>query len=124
VSPYPLQSQTIANNFLISNTNLKMQDITVQELKQKLDNKEEFLFIDVREAYEYEEFNLGAKLIPLGSLMGALNDLEPYKNEEIVIHCRSGARSGSAKEALSQLGFTKVRNVLGGVMDWQRNFPG
>jgi rhodanese-related sulfurtransferase len=101
-----------------------MQDITVQELKLKLDNKDEFVFIDVREPYEYEEFNLGAKLIPLGSLMGALNDLEPFRDQEIVIHCRSGMRSGNAKETLSQLGFTKVRNLLGGVLDWQRNYPG
>lgn len=97
-----------------------MNDITVEELKQKMDAMEAFIFIDVREPYEYEEFNLGAKLIPLGNLVGALNELEPYKNEEIVIHCRSGARSGSAKITLSQLGFTKVRNLLGGVLEWQR----
>jgi rhodanese-related sulfurtransferase len=100
-----------------------MQDITVEELKTKLDKKEDFIFIDVREPFEYEEFNLGAKLIPLGNLLGALNDLEPYKNEEIVIHCRSGARSGSAKITLSELGFTKVRNLLGGVIEWNRQFP-
>ena len=97
-----------------------MNDITVEELKQKMDDMEAFIFIDVREPYEYEEFNLGAKLIPLGNLVGELNELEPYKNEEIVIHCRSGARSGSAKITLSQLGFTKVRNLLGGVLEWQR----
>jgi rhodanese-related sulfurtransferase len=99
-----------------------MNDITVEELKSKLDNNEQFVFIDVREPYEYEEFNLGARLIPLGSLLGALNDLEPYRNEEIIIHCRSGARSAAAKETLSQLGYSKVRNLLGGVLDWQRKF--
>jgi rhodanese-related sulfurtransferase len=97
-----------------------MNDITVEELKQKFDNKEKFVFIDVREPYEYEEFNLGAKLIPLGGLPAAIQELEPYKDEEIVIHCRSGARSGSAKTTLSLLGFTKVRNLLGGVLEWQR----
>ncbi|MBK9255030.1 MAG: rhodanese-like domain-containing protein [Saprospiraceae bacterium] len=99
-----------------------MQDITVEELKEKLDKNENFVFIDVREPYEYEEFNLGARLIPLGSLIGALNDLEPHRHDEIVIHCRSGARSGAAKETLTQLGFTKVRNLIGGVLDWQRKF--
>jgi len=64
-------------------------DITVQELKEKLDKKEEFIFIDVREAHEYEEFNLGAKLIPLGNVTGAIGDYEANKNDEIVIHCRS-----------------------------------
>ena len=97
-----------------------MIDITTEELKQKLDNKEDFVFIDVREQYEYDEFNLGAKLIPLGTLPGALNDLEQYKEKEIVIHCRSGARSGNAKNFLAQMGFKNVRNLLGGVLRWQQ----
>ena len=97
-----------------------MDDITVEELKTKLDKGENFVFLDVREPSEYEEFNLGAKLIPLGNLLGALNELEQHKSDEIVIHCRSGARSGNAKITLSQLGFTKVRNLLGGVLEWQR----
>jgi rhodanese-related sulfurtransferase len=100
-----------------------MNDITVEELKVKLDNKQDFLFIDVREPYEYEEFNLNAKLIPLGSLIANLDELEDYKEKEIVIHCRSGQRSGAAKETLMQLGYTKVRNLLGGVLDWQAKFP-
>lgn len=99
-----------------------MTDITVQELKQKLDAKEDFVFIDVREPYEYEEFNLGAKLIPLGSIPGALNELEPHKNDEIVVHCRSGARSGKAKAFLQQMGYTKVRNLTGGVLAWAEAF--
>ena len=97
-----------------------MEDITIEELKSKLDKGDSFVFIDVREPHEYEEFNLGAKLIPLGNLMASLDELEPHKNEEIIIHCRSGARSGNAKNALTQLGFTKARNVLGGVLEWQR----
>ena len=94
-------------------------DITVQELKQKLDNKEDFIFIDVREQYEYDEFNLGAKLIPLGSLPGSLNDLEQHKEDEIIIHCRSGARSGNAKQFLTEMGYKNVRNLLGGVLRWK-----
>jgi rhodanese-related sulfurtransferase len=97
-----------------------MQDITIEELKSKMDNSENFVFLDVREPFEYEEFNLGAKLIPLGTLMSSLDELEPHKNDEIIIHCRSGARSGTAKNSLTQLGYTKVRNVLGGVLEWQR----
>ena len=100
-----------------------MKDITVEELKLKLDNKESVTLIDVREPYEYEEFNLGGKLIPLGSLMGSLNELEEYKEKEVVIYCRSGARSGAAKDTLAQLGYKNVRNLLGGVLDWQKKFP-
>ena len=101
-----------------------MNDITTEELKQKLDNKEDFVFIDVREQHEYDEFNLGAKLIPLGTLPGALNDLEQHKEDEIVIHCRSGARSGNAKNFLAQMGFKNVRNLLGGVLRWKDLYGG
>ena len=97
-------------------------DIKVQELKQKLDAKEEFVFIDVREPYEYEEFNLNAKLIPLGNIMTALTDLEGHKNDEIVVHCRSGQRSGMAKMLLEQAGFSNVRNLEGGVLAWKDAF--
>ncbi|MFN3800426.1 rhodanese-like domain-containing protein [Belliella pelovolcani] len=93
-----------------------MEDINVEELKQRLDNKEEFVFIDVREEWEYEEDNLGALNIPLGTLPHQLEEIEKYKNQEIVIHCRSGARSGNAKKFLETKGYSKVRNVLGGIM--------
>ncbi len=99
-----------------------MEDITVQELKNKLDTKEDFLFIDVREPWENEEFNLGAKLIPLGDLMNRIWELEDNKNDEIVVHCKSGGRSGMAKQLLVANGFTNVRNVLGGVLDWKANY--
>lgn len=99
-----------------------MQDITVEELKQKLDNKEPFIFIDVREVHEYQDFNLGAKLIPLGSLPMHLPDYSDDKDAEIVVHCRSGARSGAAKEMMKAQGFTRVRNLIGGVLEWQRIF--
>ncbi len=97
-------------------------DITVQELKQKLDSGEKFVFIDVRETYEYDEFNLGAKLIPVGQITEALADLEAHKEEEIVVHCRSGARSGMAQQVMQQAGFKNVRNLTGGVLAWQAAF--
>ena len=93
-------------------------DITVQELKQKIDSGEEFVFIDVREPYEYDEFNLNAELIPLGQIPTALEKLAGKESEEIVIHCRSGARSGRAQQFLQQNGFTNVRNLTGGVLAW------
>ncbi len=97
-------------------------DIKIDELKQKLDSKEEFIFIDVREPHEYEEFNLGAKLIPLGEIMKVVNDYEDQKDQEIVVHCRSGARSGMAKTLLTEAGFQNVRNLEGGVLAWQDKF--
>jgi rhodanese-related sulfurtransferase len=99
-----------------------MQDITVEELKTRRDNGDNVVVIDVREPWEYEEFNIGGKLIPLGTLPDALADLEDLKDTEVVVHCRSGARSATAKAFLTQQGFTKVRNMLGGVMAWQAQF--
>ncbi len=96
-----------------------MIDITTEELKRKLDNKDDFVFIDVREKYEFDEFNLGAQLIPLGTLPSALNNLEPYREKEIIVHCRSGARSANAKNFLIQKGYKNVRNLLGGVLRWK-----
>ncbi len=99
-------------------------DISVIELKKRLDAGEKINLIDVREQHEYDEFNLGGDLIPLGTLPGKLEDLEDLKNEEVIVHCRSGARSGTAKMFLTQSGFTNVRNLIGGVLDWQSQFGG
>ncbi|HEV7350548.1 rhodanese-like domain-containing protein [Telluribacter sp.] len=96
-----------------------MADITVQELKERLDSGEDFHFIDVREVNEYEEDNLGAQLIPLGELPDHLDDLEHLKDEEIIIHCRSGARSGRAQQFLEANGFSNVRNVTGGILAYR-----
>jgi rhodanese-related sulfurtransferase len=93
-------------------------DITVQELRQKFEAGEQFVFIDVREPWEYEEFNIGAKLIPLNTLLANISQLEDHKEDEIVVHCRSGARSGTAQAVLSANGFTNVRNMTGGIVAW------
>jgi rhodanese-related sulfurtransferase len=94
-------------------------DITVEELKKRLDEGEDLHFYDVREEHEYEEDNLGATLIPLGELPDHLDELEPLKDEEIIIHCRSGARSGKAAKFLESQGFTNVRNVVGGILAYR-----
>ena len=96
-----------------------MEDISVKDLKSRLDKGEKFLFLDVREEWEYEEDNLGAKNIPLGELPHRLDELDDFKNDEIVIHCRSGARSGNAKKFLEGKGYSKVRNVLGGILAYR-----
>lgn len=97
-----------------------MEDINVAELKERLDNNEKFAFIDVREEYEYEEDNLGALNIPLSHLPHQLDEINQFKNEELIIHCRSGARSGNAKQFLETKGFKKVRNVLGGIIAYRQ----
>jgi rhodanese-related sulfurtransferase len=96
-----------------------MADITVQELKERLDKGESLHFIDVREVYEYEEDNLGARLIPLGELPDHLDELEEIKDEEIIVQCRSGARSGKAQQFMEANGFTNVRNLIGGILAYR-----
>ena len=97
-----------------------MEDINVSELREKLQNKEDFIFIDVREEWEYEEDNLGAQNIPLGQLPYELDEFEKSKDKEIVLQCRSGARSGNAKKFMETRGFTKVRNLLGGILAYRQ----
>ena len=99
-----------------------MSDITTDELKQRMDAGEKLNLFDVRETYEFDEYNIGATLIPLGELPNKLQQLAHLKNEEIIIHCRSGARSNSAKMFLLDNGFANVRNVLGGMLDWRSKF--
>ena len=97
-------------------------DITVKELKDKLDKGEHFVLIDVREPYEHEEFNVGGELIPLGNIPASLEDLEDHKEDEIVLYCRSGRRSATAQELMRQAGFKNVRNLEGGMLAWVETF--
>ena len=97
-------------------------DINVQELKTKLQAADEFVLIDVREPWENEEFNVGGQLIPVGTLMNQIWELEDYKEKEVVVYCRSGNRSGMAKALLQAQGFTNVRNLTGGMNAWQEAF--
>lgn len=87
-------------------------------LKIKLGSSEQVNLIDVREPYEYEECNLGAQLIPLGDLLHRINELEPFKDQLMVLHCQSGNRSAAAKEVLTQMGFTRVEHLEGGIKAW------
>jgi len=96
-----------------------MEDITVKELKERLANKETLHIIDVREQHEYDEFNIGGTLIPLGEIPNRLDELTPFEKEELILYCRSGGRSGKAKLYLQDKGFNKVRNLLGGMLEWQ-----
>ncbi|MEP1085229.1 rhodanese-like domain-containing protein [Algoriphagus sp.] len=96
-----------------------MEDITVEDLKSRLEKNEKFVFLDVREEWEYEDDNLGAINIPLADLPTRLDEIESYKDSEIVVHCRSGARSMNAKKFLESKGFSKVRNTTGGILAYR-----
>ncbi len=97
-----------------------MADITAEELKERISNGEKLNLIDVREQYEYDEFNMGGTLIPLGDLQGKIDDLEDLKNLEVIVHCKAGSRSAAAQAFMIQNGFTNVRNLIGGAMAYQK----
>ena len=95
-----------------------MKEISVQELKQKKENKEDFLLLDVREDVEYLVSNLDGHHIPLDQLPSRLQEIEENKNKEVVVMCRSGARSSKAATFLENQGFKDVTNLKGGIKKW------
>lgn len=78
------------------------------------------LILDVREQHEYDESHLyNATLIPEGEIDSRISELEPYKNTEIIVYCRSGSRSALASQNLTNnYYFTKIFNMLGGITEW------
>ncbi|KAB7730375.1 rhodanese-like domain-containing protein [Rudanella paleaurantiibacter] len=95
-------------------------DITVQELKGRLEKGEKLNLFDVREPNEYEQDNIGATLIPLGELPFRMDELDGLQDEEVIVHCRSGARSARAQQLLEENGFTNVRNLVGGILEYRK----
>ena len=93
-----------------------MKEITVKELKRKLDKQEDFQLIDVREEFEFEVSNLNGENIPLGGLLLEVEKIATDK--PVIIHCRSGARSAAAIMQLEAQGFTKLYNLKGGIVAW------
>jgi adenylyltransferase/sulfurtransferase len=92
--------------------------ISVEALKRKLDAREDFFLLDVREPHEVPIANLDAPLIPVGELEKRIAELAPQKDREIVVHCRSGARSQKAALILKNAGFQHVENLAGGILAW------
>jgi len=111
IAPEPAQAATVKNG---------IPQISVKELKARLDGKEarndNFLLLDVREPYEFQIAQIGGKLIPQNDVPNRLSELNP--EQEILVHCRSGARSQKIAEFLQANGFKKVSNVAGGILAW------
>jgi adenylyltransferase/sulfurtransferase len=92
-------------------------EIDPVEVKSKIDRHDPFVLIDVREPHEYQIGHIPyAKLIPLGDLPKRVKELNSA--DEIVAHCKSGMRSAKAIEFLKQAGFTKLKNMKGGILAW------
>ena len=98
---------------------MKIKEITVVEFKKMKDDSEEFQLIDVREPHEVEIASIGGELIPMGTIMDNIDKIS--KTKKVIIHCRSGARSGSVVQALeSQHGFTNLYNLKGGLLAYAK----
>lgn len=97
-------------------------EISVTEVKARLDAGEQFIFIDVREPWESEEFSIGARLVPLNTLVQQLPEWADHKEDMIVLHCRSGSRSSMAQMVMKANGFKNVYNMTGGISAWQAAF--
>ena len=92
-------------------------EITAVELKQRLDRGDKLKIVDVREPNEYQINRIpGSELIPLGDVPKRYEELN--KNDEIVVHCKMGGRSAKAADFLRSVGFTRVLNLKGGILDW------
>jgi len=100
-----------------------MTNISPEEVKKRIDAGEKLNLIDVREPYENAEFNIGGKLIPLGKIQSMqTDDIDGLKDEEVILYCRSGNRSGIAAMTLDSMGFTNTKNLSGGMLAWMEKF--
>ena len=93
-----------------------MKEVSVTELQQMRDNHEPHQLIDVREPYEFDIANLGGELIPLAQVPDNLDKIS--RDQKVIVHCRSGARSGRIVQYLEQQGYTEVYNLKGGILAW------
>ena len=96
-----------------------MKEVTVQELKQKIDNNEDFQLIDVREEHEYEISNLNGELIPMGRVLDEVENIS--KDKQVIIHCKSGRRSEAIiNELEKRFGFSNLYNLKGGILAYAK----
>ena len=101
-----------------------MKEISVQELKKKIDDEENVFLLDVREPFEQYQSKIkydNATLIPVGKLAERLDEIRDKKKQEVVCLCRSGSRSAEACKLLEKEGFTNAKNLKDGINQWAKD---
>ncbi|MEO8819363.1 MAG: rhodanese-like domain-containing protein [Ginsengibacter sp.] len=97
-----------------------MTNISAEEVKSRLDKGEKLNLLDVRQPEETDEYNIGGTALPLGNIQNMqIEDIENLKDEEVILYCRSGNRSGMAAMLLDQMGFSNTKNLTGGMLAWR-----
>lgn len=97
-----------------------MHTITNEEVRKRMEAGESLNLVDVREPAEHEAFNIGGILLPLGRILSMqTEEIEDLKDKEVICYCRSGQRSMQATLMLGTMGFTNVKNLVGGMLAWQ-----
>lgn len=100
-----------------------MTNINAETIKARLDAGEQLHLVDVREADEHAEFNIGGTFLPLGKIQTMqIDDIEDLKNEEVICYCRSGNRSMQACLMLETFGFANTKNLEGGMNSWKEKY--
>ncbi|MEO8961591.1 MAG: rhodanese-like domain-containing protein [Ginsengibacter sp.] len=100
-----------------------MTNITPLEVKERLDAGETLHLVDVRQPEETAEFNIGGIALPLGDIQNMeIESIDDLKEKEVICYCRSGKRSATAALFLEQVGFTNVKNLTGGMVEWIERF--
>ncbi len=113
----PLEVSAFANVAAVAEVD-GIPQVSVEELKARMDAGTAPFVLDVREPHEYAIVNIGVPLIPVGQIQDRLSEIPVGKNDEIFVHCKSGARSQKASLALKAAGYTNVSNVAGGITAW------
>jgi adenylyltransferase/sulfurtransferase len=101
-----------------------MEQITVQEFKEKIESGDDVFLLDVRQPFEKYQSSIdydNSELIPVDDLPGRLNEIKDHKKDEVVCMCRSGSRSSKAAKFLKKKGFKDVKNLKGGINQWAKD---
>jgi adenylyltransferase/sulfurtransferase len=107
IGPETTEEQAVKNG---------IPQLSVKELKRRMDAGEKLFILDVREPFEYQIANIGGKLIPQSEVSKRIGEID--RNQEIVVQCKSGGRSQRIAEFLTQSGFPNVANLAGGILAW------